>query len=295
MHQNELHTAVTPTGAAIAQRRRRTKRRRALRGLAALVVTALAPFVTAQADDTTPTDPPVVAVHYQDLLSHEPATVDLFIPPPQVQWTEFTYQAQSCLSGGSLLTGPPDSVIVVRFEVAEVGTCSTRVDLHFSDGTTSWAAAALVVVNRLEALPGIIDLQPSFSSERIHLPGSQVGDAPADLILLGITNPHPAPMTLLGFGNDAAFAELVGQAFRYEPAKFFGRYTDLVTSAEPFEATALEPGATANFALVIDARQRLPTARGTISFRPVALLEIEGQRYTLGFPRISSAWGTELP
>lgn len=248
----------------------------------------------AQGGATQPA-PPLVALHYQDVLAGEPAVIDLFVPPPQVPWHQFTYAAGDCLTVQSVHEGPPPKVLIVRLEIPHTGTCSTNVELLFGDGASTWPAKATVVVNRLPDLPHLADLDPWFRSDRIHLPGSGHQDPPAVLLLMGLTNTLGEPLTLLGFGNDQGFAEIIGKVFRYDPATFFGRYEDLVRSGSVFEPTELAAGEQASFALILDPQRHMPSAAGTVTARPVALLEAAGVRYTLEFPRVSTAWGVELP
>ncbi len=249
----------------------------------------------AQSQDATANDPPIVAVHYQDLLADEPAFIELYVPPPQIPWTEFSYSAADCLVAQGVHEGAPDQVLVVRFEVPNEGACGGRVDLLFSDGESSWPAAAIVTVNRLPELTPLTDLLTSFRPDRMPMPHTAATASPALVILLSLTNTHPEPLSIVGFGNDSGFVRTVGRVFRYEPANFFGRYDDLIAHGSLFEPSSLAPGETANYAVLIDPQSIMPTGSGTLTVRPVALLELAGQRYTLEFPRISSAWGVELP
>ncbi len=261
--------------------------------LGATSVGAQAPSPPAAA--ATVTDTPVVAVHYQDIPSGAPATIDVFIPPPMVDWTEFSYTASECLKADSVHAGPPGKALIVRFEVESEGPCATRVDLQFGTGASSWSAAALIVVNRLPQLPEATGVQPTFSTARLHVPNAGPHDQLADVMLLGLTNTGSTPLTVVGFGDNAAFASLIGQVFSYEPASFAYRYEDLARHGAPFEPTEVAAGATAHFALLFDANGRLPTGAGTITMQAVAIIERDGQQHTLAFPRLSSAWGTELP
>jgi hypothetical protein len=270
--------------------------RRTIARVLALATLTL-PGTTALAEDAAAAQPapPLVAVHYQDVLADEPAVIDLFVPPPQVPWHQFTYSAGDCLAVQGVHEGPPPKVLIVRLEITHTGTCSTNVELLFGNGASTWPASATVVVNRLPELPRLAGLDPWFRSDRIHLPGSAHEDQPAVLLLMGLTNTLPEPLTLLGFGNDQGFAKVIGEVFRYDPATFFGRYEDLVRSGATLEPTELAPGEKASFALILDPQRHMSTGAGTVTARPVALLEAAGQRYTLEFPRISTAWGVELP
>lgn len=262
--------------------------------LIALVATSFLGTANAQNTAATEADPPVVAIHYEDLLADESHYIDLFIPPPLVRWDEFSYSAEGCLNAQGVHEGPPGKVLIIRFSVPDVGPCVTRVDLLFGHGATSWAASAVVVVNRLPELPPLQTLDPWFRSDRINLPGGS-GARPAVPLLLGLTNTETGPLEILGFGNDQAFVMSVGKVYRYDPAKFAGRYSDLVAHATPFEPTVLQPGESAHFAMILDPQQRMPTGAGTLTARPVAILELGGEQRTLQFPRISTAWGVELP
>lgn len=264
--------------------------------LLALATLAL-PGATAVAQSPASTQhaAPLVAVHYQDVLAGEPAVIDLFVPPPQVPWHQFTYSADDCLTVQSVQEGPPPKVLIVRLGISRTGTCVTNVELLFGDGTSTWPAMATVVVNQLPELPPLDDLDSWFRSDRIHLPGTGHENQPAVLLLMGLTNTLGEPLALLGFGNDQGFANIIGEVFRYDPATFFGRYEDLLRSGTAFEPTELAPGEKASFALILDPQRHMPTGAGTVTARPVALLEAAGQRYTLAFPRVSTAWGVELP
>lgn len=288
-----------------AHSRTRPHPRRPTRHLAATAAVALAcllgtsPAARAQAHgqahNQATFEPPLVAVHYQDLLAGEDAVIDLFVPPPLVAWHEFSYAAADCLAVQGVHQGPPGKVLIVRLQVADVGTCTSSVELHFGDGENSWPASAVVVVNRLPDLEPLEDLDSWFRSDRINLPGSATTDRAAVLLLMGLTNTRAQPLTLLGFGNDHGFVSAVGQVFRYDPDAFFGRYEDLVRSGSPFEPTELAPGESASFALILDPQRHMPSGSGTLTARPVVLLQLGGQRHTLQFPRLSTAWGVELP
>lgn len=286
----------TPSRSNQPAGRQRPHRQLVMVVLAALLAAAVStPTTLAQSASPVTTDPPLVAIHYEDLLSGEPAMIDLFVPPPLLTWQEFTYSAEDCLTAQGVHEGAPGKVLIVRFEVLTVGTCSTRVDLLFGNGNSSWAASAVVVVNRLPALKELEDLSPWYRLDRIHLPGGGPSSEPAVLMLMGLTNSYSEPLALLGFGNDEGFARAVGRVFRYDPATFFGRYEDLVRNGSVFEPTTLAPGETANFALILDPQRSMPSGSGTLTARPVVLLELAGQRHTLQFPRMSTAWGVELP
>lgn len=240
--------------------------------------------------------PPLIALHYQDLLATEPAFIDLFIPPPPFEeWDDVSYQADDCLLGDGVLAGPPGKVLIVRFDVPGNGSCISRVELTFSNGHDRWPASALVVVNRLPDLLPFVDYVPRFRSTSVVMPQAAFGDRMPSLLQVGIDNPGAEPLLIHGLGNDAAFGDHIGQAFRYDPAQFHGLYSELLQYGSPFQPTLLQPGEEANFALVLDPDLRLPSGAGTITVRPIAILEIAGRRYSLELPRISTAWGTELP
>ena len=57
----------------------------------------------------------------------------------------------------------------------------------------------------------------------------------------------------------------------------------------------MAPGEAVHLGLVLDPERRLPTLAGTMTFRPVLLVEVEGELRTLPFPRASRAWGVGLP
>lgn len=249
----------------------------------------------AQSTSATEADPPVIAVHYQDILASEPPFLDLFIPPPALDWSDFTYSAADCLRADGLHTGPKEKVIIIRFEVLTEGTCATEVDLLFTDGVSAWAASARVIANRLPPLPALTQVFPRFSQEMVSLPYSRPGDRPADLLLLRITNTLGETLTVMGLGNDAGYRDAVGHLVAYDPDELMDRYSDLVRNTAPFEATAIAPGDEAHFALLVAAGSRMPSGAGTVTVRPVAMVELGGQAHTIEFPRMSTAWGADLP
>lgn len=240
-------------------------------------------------------DPPIVAVHYQDIADGASTTIDLLIPPPLIDWNDFDYTAAACLRGTGVLAGPPGKALIVRFEVEGSESCVTQVDLLFSNTTSSWQASAVVIVNRLPPAPPAWDLKPTFSTGQIRMPYSNPFGSGSSTMLLGLTNTTDQPLRVLGFGNDSAFATWLGQAFRYEPQGFGHRYQDLLQHGIPFGPTEVAPGNSVHFLLIVDAHGHMPSGAGTITVEPVALVEVEGQLRTLSFPRLSSVWGTEMP
>lgn len=241
-------------------------------------------------------DLPLIALHYQDLLASEPAVIDLFVPPPPVEeWNDFAYTAADCLRPEGVMTGPPDKAIIVRFQLVGEERCISRVEMTFSGGERSWQAAALVVVNRLPDLPALRMPAPYFRSDKIAMPGSGPGDRLNNLLILGVSNPGAQPITVHGFGDLEAFNEFFGETYRFDEVRFKGRYQDIRAGGSPLAPTVLAPGEDADFALVLDAAGRLRSGASTLTVRPVALVEMGGARYTIEFPRISTAWGTELP
>lgn len=239
---------------------------------------------------------PLIALHYEDLLATEPAFIDLFIPPPPLEeWNEVSYQADDCLQGNGVLAGPPENVLIVRFDVPGTGSCISLVQLVFSNAHDQWPASALVVVNRLPDLPPFVGYTPRFSTGHVSVPTTRFDVRNPPMLRISIDNPGTQALLIHGLGNDAAFAEHIGSAFRFNPKEFHGRYSDLTKHGSPFRAALLEPGEAADFALVLDPGRRLPTGAGTITVKPIAILEVAGQRYTLALPRLSAAWGAELP
>ncbi len=239
----------------------------------------------------------LVALHYQDVLTSEDGTIDLFVPPPPFEeWDELSYSAEGCLVIEDVLTGPPDSVVIVRMRMPQPGSCVTRVELEFGDGERSWSAAALVAVTHVPDVPANYDVFTKFVRGQARLPwNSSLADTHAEMIEVTVQNTSDTPLHILGLGNDAAFSEVMGTAFRYDPETYRGRYADLQLDAAPFEPTTLAPGETAYFGLVLDPGRRLPTGAGAMTFRPVILVELDGERYTLPGPRLASAWGAGLP
>lgn len=268
--------------------------RTSLRSLSVLALLAACCSVYAQTS-APDTDPPIVAVHYQDIADGQPTTIDLLIPPPLIEWSQFHYSTASCLRGTGVLEGPPDKALIVQFELEDGESCVTRVDLLFSNATTTWQASAIVIATRLPPAPATDGLKRTMTTGQIQMPYTRPFSPGSDLLLLGLTNTTDQPVRVLGLGNDRAFGTFIGQVFRYSPDTHPPRYEDLLRYGSPFEPTDVAPGASAHFALIVDAHGRLPTGAGTVTIEPVALVEVDGQIHTLSFLRVSSAWGTELP
>ena len=263
-----------------------------LTGLACLLNTALA--------QPTPDAPPpakLIALHYQDVLAAEEGIVDLFLPPPPlVEWNELSYQAEGCLVIEDVLTGPPDKAIVVRLAMAGPTACVARVDLVFSGKDGSWPAAAQVAVTRMPDVPRLEGIEVSEQDARAALPwNGTLERSHATMLAVRVANTLPVPITLVGLGNGQAFAELMGGAFVYDPAAFDGSYAHLQTRGVAVEGAVVAPGEAVHLGLVLDPERRLPTLAGTMTFRPVLLVEVEGELRTLPFPRASRAWGVGLP
>lgn len=240
---------------------------------------------------------PLVALHYQDILAHEPPQIDLLIPPPNiVDWEFATYHSSSdCLKGDGILTGPPGTALILRFDVLNEGSCVSIVSLEFGRDNESWEAQAVVIANRLPNHPPLQGAVTRTSSGQLPLPNRQPLARNAQTLLLKLTNDRPAPMRLLGIGDNLAFAKHIGDAFRYEPSNFNGLYEDLYTDAEPFGEAVLQEGEGVDVALVLDPRRQITDGAGTVTVRPVAIIEISNQLHTVEFPLVSTAWGTALP
>lgn len=233
----------------------------------------------------------LIALHYQDILAQEPPTVDLLIPPPRFSsWNAVAYSAEPpCLAGNGIYAGEPDQAIVASFEVTSEGNCAGRVEFTFRRGNETWKATAQVVATRLAPIAPLEGAAPTLRSDSHPLPSGRH----TDLLLLGFTNPTTEPLTVLGIGDNAGFSTWIGQAYRLS-----GDANPTPTSAEGSEGFAgatLQPGETLSVALLIDPTERLPDGAGTITVRPVALVELNGELRTIEFPRLSSAWGAELP
>lgn len=263
-----------------------------------LAVAILATPAAAHAEPhATSPEPELIALHYEDLLATDPPTVTVVLPPPPVAGSvEARYFTHGCLDLQGALSGSAERAFVLELPAPTAGSCRTTIEIVFSQGDDRWPATAIVNLTRLPPVPELEGVEPTFRTGSTTLPW-RPGDGvrTAGMALLGIDNRLPQPLRILGLGDDAAFASLIGPAFRYDPAAFGGSYADLLEGAEPFGPIALAPGEAAHIALVFDPTQRLPSGAGALTVRPVALVEVAGERFTVAFPRVSNTWGVGLP
>lgn len=300
-----MKTRNQPNRRTTSRPRRPTRYRTAVASRSFLLATLLmASAAMAQAEPPgrkppgTASDVNLIAIHYEDLLATEPDTVTVILPPPQVDGPlEATYSADGCLRLEGTFSGRSDQAIALELRAPEIGSCLTRIDIVFRQGDERWPATVLVNLTRLPPVPELEGPTPTFQTGSTSLPWTPDTSRlqTAGTLLLGIDNPLSQPLTILGLGDDAGFADVIGPAFRYDPATFDGSYGSLLEHAEPFTPTTLAPGESAHLALVFDPSPRLPSGAGAVTVRPVARVEVAGERFTLAFPRISSSWGVDLP
>lgn len=294
--ENRRRTVALPKRrvaiAAPAFRRRRRLAPLPLRAAFTLVF-AFAQAACLAAEPAAARPAPLIALHYQDILAHEPPTVDLLIPPPpNTVWDSVSYSTTSpCLEAGELYAGEPNQVLIVTLNVPEVGNCSSRVEFTFEGEGETWRAAAIVVANRLPPLAELEDVKPNFISSSLPV-GS---GSPVPMLILNLTNPTSETLTVRGIGNDEDFASMIGRAFHFDSDRPTSSYAALKKQENPFGESTIGPGETVGVALVIDPDKRLSGAAGAITVRPIGIVEIGGQLRTVDFPHISSAWGADLP
>lgn len=252
---------------------------------------------------------PLVAVHYEDLLDTEPASITLFFPRPLgAGWQVVEpISSDACLRVDRVAGSDPEHVLVVeadvRFEAADVAAgsvspCRADVTIAFAREAERWTGTARVIVNRVHApeLP-YPELGATMTSEPLVVPrlgAAYVADA-ATLLTLTLHNPFEDAITVQGVSNPAAFASTVGAVHPHDPASFDGTYATLVAITQDGDALAIAPGSSLAFGLVLDPAHDLPDGAGTLTIRPAALVERGGTVYASPFPRVSLAWGNELP
>ncbi len=273
--------------------------------LAALSLLTGSP-VLAQAIHGTPPPGRLIALQYEDHLATEDATLTVPLPlPSAVEVSHIAYESSGCLDHhGSVPVTAPDATVDLELALPPWplvdgigGSCSGNLALRFINGERSWPAEARVTVTRLPELPqlGLPEVSTTFSTDLVLIPRHLLPSHRTKLILLSLANNSAAPLTLLGFGDTAAFTATIGPVYLYDPNSFTHSYGSLLSSAKPLSAIDLAPGEAAHLAIVYDPDQRLPDAGGAITIRPVALVEAAGQLFSVPFPRFSTTWGPESP
>lgn len=302
--------------------------------LACVAVLAIATFGFAQRPATDPAAAtPTVALHYEDLLADEPGDITIFFPRPAGDdWTLLEPTSDdACLRVGRVTGSEPDQVLVIEAEVRAtrgpaasptgdlddpadgassdagagapdpapgVSRCHARVTLTFTTPTERWTGAAAVIVTRVDApeLP-YTDLDAVMSSDQIAVPrlGAPTPSEPASMLTLTLHNPFQHAITVRGVADPIGFEDVVGAIHPYDPTAFDGTYATLVAISQPDHAVDVEAGSDIAFALVLDPERRLADGAGTLTIRPALLVEQGGTTFASPFPRISVAWGNELP
>lgn len=188
----------------------------------------------------------------------------------------------------------PDDLVAA----AGLSRCHAKITLTFATPTERWSAAAAVIVNRLDApeLP-YTDLAAVMTSDDIAIPrlGAPVPAQPASLLTLTLRNPFEHAITIRGVADPGRFEDLVGTIHPHDPAAFDGTYATLEAISQRKHAVMVEAGADIAFALLLDPERRLADGTGTLTIRPALVVERGGTTFASPFPRVSMAWGNDLP
>lgn len=179
-----------------------------------------------------------------------------------------------------------------------VSRCHARVTLTFTTPTERWAAAAAVIVTRVDApeLP-FTDLAAVMTSDHIDIPrlGAPMPTEPASMLTLTLHNPFQHAIIVRGVADPAGFEDVAGTIHPHDPTAFDGTYATLEAISQPDDAVVVEAGTDIAFALVLDPERRLADGAGTLTIRPALLVERGSTMFASPFPRVSVAWGNELP
>jgi hypothetical protein len=276
-------------------------------------------------DAPTP-DAPTVALHYEDMLATEPATITIFFPRPAGNdWRVLPPVSDvPCLRVGRVTGSEPDQVLVIEADVLEaemdvIGTngdaaqatdeaarddavamtrCHARLTLTFAAPGERWSAAAAVIVNRIDTaeLP-YTDLAAVMTSDAIDVPrlGAPRLTGPASLLTLTLHNPFEHAIRVRGVADPEGFAALVGSVHPHDPGSFDGTYATLEAITEAETTITVPANGDIAFALLLDPERRLADGSGTLTIRPAVVVARDGATFASPFPRVSVAWGNELP
>lgn len=266
-------------------------------------------------------DVQTVAIHYEDQLSTESSSVTIFFPRPAGDdWQVLEPVSDDpCLQVGRVSGGEPGQVLVIEADVrapaapadpaagasarvsgddVRVSRCHANLTLTFASSTQRWAATAEVVVNRIDATPmPYTDLNAVMTSDFIEVPrlGAARPAEPATLLTLTLRNPFDHAITVRGVTDPETFEDVVGTVHPHDPASFDGTYATLETITMPNDDVTVEAGTEIAFALLLDPDRRLADGSGTLTIRPALIVERGGTTFASPFPRVSAAWGNDLP
>lgn len=231
-----------------------------------------------------PTPPPVVGLHYQELLSGQDAEIVITVPKPALShWDSLAVQSDDpCLSPDlSRLENAGESWRLPA-QVADSESCQATVTLSVAKGEEKWAAAILVGVQWVDSdVPSIDGRTASMSYAGRSGPGTMVG-APlgteVPLIEAALTNAGSEPLTALGFSTYPLLDQVMGPTFVARVESGLVEYVEVPAGDA---LGTLAPGEALTFGIPIDLGGRLVTGNVAVTLGTLPMIDIGGQRYRL--------------
>jgi len=230
------------------------------------------------------TQPPIVGLHYQELLSGQDDEIVITIPKPALShWDSLTVVSDDpCLQPDLSRLENADQSWRIPAQVAASGTCQATVTLSVAKGEQEWAAAVLVGVQWVQPdIPSVDGRTASMGYAGRSGPGTMVG---ADLgtevpfIEATLTNFGSEPITALGFSTYPLLNQIMGPTFL---AREEGGLVEYVEVPAGDDLGTLAPGEALSFGVPIDLEGRLVTGAVAVTLGTLPMIDMGGQRYRL--------------
>ncbi len=253
------------------------------RVLAALSLAALS---TAFAQDVgLEAQPPIVGLHYQELLTGQDGGIAIIVPKPALpSWDSLVVESDDpCLVVNLSGLEEVDGTWKIPAQVADSGVCRATVKLSVVSGGNEWSAAVLVGVQWLPATVASVDGRTaSMSYAGRSGPGTMVGALPGTdvpFIEATLTNYGDEPITALGFSTYPLLHEIMGPTFL---AKVEDGLVEYVELAAGDDLGVLAPAEAVTFGIPIDPGARLVDGTIAVTLGTLPMIDISGERFRLG-------------
>jgi len=252
------------------------------RVLAALSLAVLGTALAQGADQRT--QPPIVGLHYQELLSGQGGEIVITVPKPVLShWDSLAVQSDDpCLLPDlSRLENAGESWRIPA-QVAAPGTCQATVTLSVAKGDDEWTAAILVGVQWVEAdIPSVDGRTASMGYAGRSGAGTMVGarlGTEVPFIEATLTNSGSETITALGFSTYPLLHQVMGPTF---VARVEGGLVEYVEVPAGAVLGTLAPGEALSFGVPIDLGGRLVDGAVAVTLGTLPMIDIGGQRFRL--------------
>lgn len=236
-------------------------------------------------------DPPLIGLHYQDVLADDPGVINLSLVGPNVDWTDVAYSTGSdCLSGAGRADNPGDAPLILELQLT-APSCLADVDLVFyGAGDQSWPAWARLMLKRLPDAPLLHDLDTSLSLRDVSLPGGPILARHPTLLAVRLNNYFDVPVLFSAVADISTFVEEMGEVYRLPDSDHRASYTEIRADGAPFETTVIGPNDDLHYVVIVDTQRRLPSGSGTATVGAYGLLELGDETYIVPTIQWTSFW-----